>query len=101
MARTSIIDPILLRVVSEAGKDGMTIAEMSVAVDMETEGARGVRGVEARAKRLVDEGKLVRKYRYFYPVLEDGTRMKSPVRRYRYLAPEFAFFFDSAVVEEG
>lgn len=99
MARTSIIDPIILQVVRDAGKNGATIAEMAVAVDNETDGSRGIRGVETQARKLVEMGKLARKYRYFYPVMEDGTQMKSPVRRYRYLLPELAFFFDNTVID--
>lgn len=92
MARTSIIDPIFIEMAREAGKDGVTLTEVALEVDSRTEGARGLRGVESRAKALLASGKLVRKFQYYYPVLESGEQMKSPVRRYVYLAPEYGVF---------
>ncbi len=98
MARASIIDPILLAAAKEAGGQGVTIAEVAERVWNETGGARGTRGVETQARKLVESGQLVRVYRYYYPVTADGVKMKSPVRRYRYLTPENEFFFDKRQV---
>lgn len=92
MPKVSKVDPIFLAAASEAGAAGTTIAEVAERVWNETGGTRGTRGVEVQAAKLVAAGKLVRKYRYFYPLMEDGTRMKSPIRRYRYYTPEHALF---------
>lgn len=92
MPKQSLIDPIFIELAKEAGTDGVSLTEVALVVDERTEGRRGLRGVETRAKVLVQEGKLVRKFQYYYPVLENGEQMKSPVRRYIYLAPEHAVF---------
>lgn len=100
MARTSQIDPIFLDAAESAGTSGVTIAEVAERVWNETGGTRGTRGVEAQAKKLVAAGKLVRKFRYYYPVTADGNQMKSPIRRYRYYTPGHALFVKDTPFEQ-
>lgn len=90
MPRVSKVAPIFIAAARSAGTQGVTIAEVTEAVWSESGGTLSTRGVEAQAKKLVAEGKLVRFYRYYYPVTAEGVQMKSPVRRYRYYTPEHA-----------
>lgn len=92
MPRVSKIEPIILRVAESAGTEGVTVAQLADAVDQELEGQYGMRGVEHQVKRLFKLGKLGRRFDYYYPTLQDGSIMKSPVRRHVYYASASAFF---------
>ena len=98
MPRPNTFDDPVIEIVKKSTLTGITMPEVWTQLPSDITGAFEVRGLANALLRLVTNGKLARRFEYYYPENRDF-----PVRRYRYWLPNLLpiEFYKDPNVQQG